>query len=394
MKFYAEDLVERIVGKRLVEYVGKREDVNLILLKLQTFFELKKVKEEEDLKRVKVDRDLIEDIKDARTQMLKLKKIWEWKQRKDARYFTCAIDEISLLKTYFESFLSSGDAVRKETIQRLYAEGWLSLIEKVCSFDEREEKNNALTIKGSADIVSKDTLYLLVTGKYDVFYTTLYMNILNIIYQKPLLTVLRFMDDGSLFEENIYKANGDEEKKLIELCVECSQKPLGKKDVREIFNTFGFYSRKVAELTNDTDSIHKYIDDFFDCSVNSIHKYIDDVLLEFQGLIEEKTITFIKKIFSDNDPRWVLEKLKLSKSRIDRLMLNILTSLIEIQNVVGDENWREIIDQVIYRKFCFTVCPPFELASDYLGAELFSNIAKILASFIGQKKEKKEREEE
>ena len=185
-------LANGMVDKEHREYLPKERSIDITLAKLKEYVEYKE--DSTDIRYYQKDDEHV----------------------KNSEY----IEEVAMLEEYFSRFLQD-ENIQSWEKERLYPDGLASLIEKVsdvgcCTKTVGDNRN--LGIIGKADIVTKDTLYFVTTREYNSRWVIWYLNILNLIYEKPLLTILRLTSEGLLFEQNIYKYNANEEQELIRLC--------------------------------------------------------------------------------------------------------------------------------------------------------------------------------
>jgi len=376
--YNAEWLANRMVEEEYCKYLDRKGAIAFPLRKLKSYVEYKEdrldrvfQKDEEGFrkysKKLKFDGRAVAEIREAKTDMLRLKKAWEWevKEHVENSEYT---EEVALFEQYFNRFLQDVSDWDKE---KLYPDGWASLIERVDDvgyWQKSIEDVESFKIIGEADIVTRDTLYFVTKSGCTPFWAFLYLNILNLIYQKPLLAVLRITSKGVLLEQNIYKVNSDEEEKLIELCEKCVEEPLKEKEVKKCFD---YYEVDAEEIKMST---------FDRREPEFIHKYIDDVIEGLEEAFEADTIPFIKKIFTDKNPsEYTMAKIELTRRDICNIMLHIIDALSEMQAMIGDCAWRLIVKNVVNNNNFLPIFTPLDVEREFLQAEVFLKITRVLA---------------
>ena len=301
-----EDESKKILLSKLKRYVEYKEDGEDI-----TYYQ----KDDEGFRRyekkLKFDEKALAEIKEANNDLLRLKKVWLWEKNEhieNSEY----VEELAMLEQYFSRFLQDKNEEEK---RMLYPDGWASLIEKVSVTESVTiTGKDTFDIIGEADIVTRDTLYFVTTKDYNILWMTIYLNILNLIYKKPLLTVLRFTSNGCLYEQNIYYINEIEEWELIK----ANAKHGGKIKFEEQI--------KMPRFDRSDEGF--------------IFAYIDDVIEGLEGFFKNETIPFIKKLLTGCT-------LEFTKESFCDLMLKIIEECIEIQNGIEEDRWHSIMKNVI-----------------------------------------------
>lgn len=324
-------------------------------------------------KKLKFDKRIQEEIKEANNECEKLKKVWEWEFRE--RIDNCGYcEEVALLEEYFNQFMQGSTTLNTQSREEIYKNGWVSMIEKVKTLGLFQHKvtnddKNPFCIAGIADIVSRDTLYYVTRSYYSTLWATLYLNILNLIYQKPLLSVLKVSDNGLLFEEDIYTFNKDEEAVLLKLCETLLEREVTYDEVMET----------IGEIFESSQTLHSTNIGLDRSKSNFLHNYIDSIVEGVEDLFEKNTIPFLKKFFSQDESFVYKDSFASTIKAVGRLMLDVVTSLCEIRMMMRCSDWRLIVFHVIKNNNFLAIFGQQAILQQLSKAEIFLRIVQVLA---------------
>ena len=301
---------------------------------------------------------------------------WEWERSCHVgnEYYSTKIE---LIEKYFNHFMEEIKTKTKNDYiahLALPLDSWTDLIEgaNMPVLYNRSEfvlKYN-IDIKETADIVSKDTLYFLLTGnrkkddcvgdkvyiKYSYKWITLYLNLLNIAVGKPYLAILKVASNGEVKTLAVPTMSDRQLKKCVTLYNQNRKKLLQGENLKNEL-TEVFEDEKITKILNAKEEVYVdnpdfVTDNFFDedkIVEDEIHfnivEYVKEVMPEDEGwlglTIEEwASIAWKDNIIVEKDSSVENMKDRLSAFYID--FIRVLNKVLYLYGIFGVRYFLEV----------------------------------------------------
>ena len=303
-----------------------------------------------------------------------LNSCWQWERvcHVGNEYYSTKIE---LIEKYFNHLIEEIKIKTKDDdIARLALplDNWTDLIEgaNVPAIYKRSEsvlKYN-IDIRETADIVSKDTLYFLITGdthfifsdevyiKYSYKWITLYLNLLNIAVGKPFLAILKVVSNGEVKTLAVPTMDDRQLKRCVTLYNQNRKKLLQGENVKdELIDVLE--DEKFTEILNAKEKVYVdnadfVIDEYFDedkVVESEIHfnivEYVKEVMPVEEGLLGFSAEEWASIAWKDSilvEQKSNIEKMKARISDFYLSFIKVLNKVLYLYGIFGVRYFLEV----------------------------------------------------
>jgi len=304
---------------------------------------------------LKYNEQAIYELKSLNCPLEQLKRAFEIE--KNEMSFNENDERVALIEQYFERFLQGKSLEDKGELLSLYPLGVPSLIEQigVQGFIKIDDDNciasdEPFYISGKADIISRDTLYYVSLGYVEPMWVLFYLNILNLIYNKPTLALMSIHSQGYVEEYNIPSFNKEQQIELLKHCKAGSEGFLDDLD-REAFLEYLDLGVSKGERLDascmNVDWVHRNIYDGYNKGYYSVHTYIDNIIEGIEDRVDKRALQLLKKLVAEKIDFSFICFLYDFKSWAIKFLQVILEGMEAVGQKMGASYWDLIANRVI-----------------------------------------------